>query len=50
MLANRAVYFLNDNAMMHYGKILQRRQRQITLDKFLAENARRAIADEEESL
>ena len=49
MLANRAVYFFNDNAMMHYGKILQRRQKQLTLGKFLIKKARKATADEEKS-
>ena len=34
MLVNRAVHISNDNAMMHFRKILQRRQKQLTLGKF----------------
>ena len=49
MLANMAVHIINDNAMMHLRKILQRRQKQPTLDKLLAKKARKASAEEEES-
>ena len=49
MLANRAVHIFNDNAMMHFRKIMQRRQKQLALDKFLAKKARKATAEEEES-
>ena len=35
IIANRAVHIFNDNAMMHFRKILQCRQKQLTLDKFL---------------
>ena len=35
MLSNRAVHIFNDNAMMHFRNILQCRQKQLTLDKFL---------------
>ena len=37
IVTNRLVHIFNDNAMMHFIKILQRRQRQLTLDKFLIE-------------
>ena len=49
MLANRAVHIFKDNAMMHFRKILQHRQKQPTLDKFLVRKARKATAEEEES-
>ena len=49
MLANKAVHIIIDNAMMHFRKILQRRLKQPTLDKFLAKKARKATAEEEES-
>ena len=49
MFANRAVHIFNDNAMMHFRNILQRRQKQPTLDKFLVKRARKATAEEEES-
>ena len=48
MLSNRAVHVFNDDAMMHFGKILQRRQKQLTLDKFLVKKARKATTEEEE--
>ena len=35
VVANRAVNLFNDNVMFHFRKILQRRQKQPTLDKFL---------------
>ena len=44
MLANRAVYIFNDNAMMRLMKILQRRQKQFSSDKFLVKRARKATA------
>ena len=37
---NKAVHIFNDNAMVHFRKILQRRQWQLTLDKFLAKKAK----------
>ena len=49
VLANRPVHIFNDNAMMHFRKILQCRQKQLTLDKFLVKKARKATAEEEES-
>ena len=49
MIANRAVHIFNDNAMMHLRKILQHRQKQLKLDKYLAKKARKATAEEEES-
>ena len=49
MLANRTAHNVNDNAMMHFRNILKRRQKLLTLDKFLVKNARKAIAEEEES-
>ena len=49
MLGNRAVHIFNGNAIIHFNKILQCRQRQLTLDKFLAKKARKATAEEEES-
>ena len=49
MLANRAVHIPNDNAMIHFRKIEQRGQNQHTLDKFMAKQARKATAEEEES-
>ena len=49
MLANRSVLILNDNAVMHIIKILQYRQKQLTLDKFLVKKARITIAEKEES-
>ena len=39
MLANMAVQMFNDNAMMLFRKILQRRQKQLALDKYLAKKA-----------
>ena len=48
MLANRAVH--NNNAMMHFRKMLQCRQKQLTLDKFFVEKARKATAEEKESM
>ena len=41
MLGNRAVQIFNDNAMMHFRKLLQQRQKQLTLDKFLVKNTPR---------
>ena len=41
-LSNRAVLIFNDNAMMHVKKILQRRQKQLILDKFLIKNTPRS--------
>ena len=35
MVANRAVNLFNDNVTSHFKKILQRRQKQQILDKFL---------------
>ena len=49
MTANMAVHSLNDIAMMHFRMILQRRQQQFTLNKFLVKEARKATAEEEES-
>ena len=49
MLANRAVYIFNDNAMKHFSKTLQHRQKQLTLDKFLVKKARKTTTEEEES-
>ena len=49
MLTNRAVYKFNDNAMMQCKEIWQRRQKQLTLDKFLVNKARKAKAEEEVS-
>ena len=49
MLANRAVYIFNENAMMHFKKILQYRQKQLTLVMFFAKKARKATAEVEES-
>ena len=43
------MHIFNDNAMMHYTKILQIRQKQLTLDKFLVKKAWTATAEEEES-
>ena len=48
-MANKAVHIFNDNAMMHFRKILQCRQKQLTLDKFLVKKNRKAAAEEEES-
>ena len=42
-------HIFNDNAMMHFRKSLQRRQKQLTLDKVLAKKAWKATAEEEES-
>ena len=47
LLANLAVHMFNDNAMMHFRKILQRREKQLTLDTYLANKARKATAEEE---
>ena len=49
MLSNRAVHIFNDNAVMHFRKILQRNEKQLTLDKFLVRKARKSTAEEEES-
>ena len=49
MLANRPEHIYNDNDMMHFMKILLRRQKQLTLDEFLVKKARKATAEEEES-
>ena len=35
VVSNRAVNIFNDNVMSHFRKVLQRRQRQQTLDRFL---------------
>ncbi|XP_067135000.1 tigger transposable element-derived protein 1-like [Centruroides vittatus] len=35
MVANRAVHLFNENVMSHFRKILQKRQKQQTMDKFL---------------
>ena len=48
-IANRAVYIFNDNAMMHFRQLLPHRQKQLTVDKFLAKKARKATAEEVES-
>ena len=45
MLANRAVHICN-NDMLNFRKILQCRQKQLTLDKFLVKKARKATAEE----
>ena len=37
LVANRAVNLMNDNAMAHFRKILQKRKRQISLDSFLVQ-------------
>ena len=39
MLANRPAYICNDCAMMLFSKILQGRQKQLTLDKFFVKMA-----------
>ena len=49
MLSNRAVHIFNEDATIHLRKISQPRQKQLTLDKFLAKKARKATAEEEES-
>ena len=49
MIASSVVHIFNDNAMMHIRKIMQRRQKQLTLNMFLAKKARKATAEEEQS-
>ena len=49
MLANRAVQIFNENATMHFIKILQCRQKQLTLDKLLVKKAKKTTAEEEQS-
>ena len=49
MLANRAVRIFNDNTVMFFKNILQCRQKQLTLGKFLVKKARKSTAEEEES-
>ena len=49
MSTNWAVHIFNDNAMMLIRKIVQRKQKQLTLDTFMAKKARKATAEEEES-
>ena len=47
VVANRAVNIFNDNAMSHFRKILQRRQKQLTLDRFLVKEKRKATAEKD---
>ena len=47
MVANQAVNIFNDNAMSHFRKILQRRQKQLTLDRFLVKEKRKATAEKD---
>ena len=44
-VAVRARNLLNDNAMPHLGEILRRRQKQVSLDKFLVK-----VAQEKDSM
>ena len=44
MLEDKAVHIYKGNAMMHFRKILQHRQIQHTLDKFLVKKTRKATA------
>ena len=37
----RAMNLFNDNAMSHFLKILKRRQKQVSLDRFLVKVARK---------
>ena len=46
MLENRAVHIFNNKAMMHFIKILQRRQKATPIGQILV---KKATADEEES-
>ena len=48
MSTNKAVHIFNDNAIMPL-KIVHRRQKQLTLDKLLVKDDRKATAEEEES-
>ena len=48
MLSNRTVHISIDNAMMQFRKILQCRQKKLTLDKFSVKKARKATTEEEE--
>ena len=45
VVANRSVNIFNDNVMSHFRKILQRRQKQLTLDRFLVKEKRQATAE-----
>ena len=36
-VSNRAVNIMNDNVMSHFRKLLQKRKRQVTLDRFLVQ-------------
>ena len=49
-LANKAVHIFNDNSMMHFRKILHRRQKQLTLDKFLVKKIGRQLQRKKDQL
>ena len=49
MLANKAVHIFNDNAMTHFRDILQRKQKQHTLDTLFVKKSKKTIAEGEES-
>ena len=47
MVANRAVNIFNDNVMSTFRKILQRRKKQQTIDKFFRKEIRQATAEQD---
>ena len=44
VVANRAVNIFNDNVMSHFRKIVQKRKKQLTMDRFLIKEKRKATA------
>ena len=43
-VSNRAVIIFNDTVMAHFRKIVQKRQKQLTMDRFLLKEKRKATA------
>ena len=43
-VANRAINIFNDNVMSHFRKIVQKRKKQLTMDRFLIKDKRKATA------
>ncbi|KAF2358657.1 hypothetical protein FHG87_010586 [Trinorchestia longiramus] len=43
-VSNRAVIIFNDTVMVHFRKIVQKRQKQLTMDRFLLKEKRKATA------
>ena len=43
-VANHSVNIFNDNVMSHFRKIVQKRNKQLTMDRFLIKEKRKAAA------